>query len=137
MAPFGPSRLFLRSANAKDWISRMDQIEDNDLELERLPDNKSELDQKASKRAQDALEQQVKERTSQLSAINTQLINEIAERERAEIELTMVKDKLAADFKTMLRLHELSTRFLKSTELQPLLEEILDATIELLNADFG
>jgi PAS domain S-box-containing protein len=115
----------------------MDQIDDNDLELERLPHSESELDQKASKRAQDELEQQVKERTSQLSAINTQLINEIAERERAEIELTMVKDKLAADFKTMLRLHELSTRFLKSTELQPLLEEILDATIELLNADFG
>ncbi|HSE21142.1 MAG TPA: ATP-binding protein, partial [Pyrinomonadaceae bacterium] len=70
-------------------------------------------------------------------AINTQLINEIAERERAEIELTLVKDELAADLKTMLRLHELSTRLLKSTELQPLLEEILDATIELLNADFG
>ena len=115
----------------------MDQIDHNDLELERLPHSKSELDQKASKRAQDELEQQVKERTSQLSAINTQLINEIAERERAEIELTLVKDQLAADLKTMLRLHELSTRLLKSTELQPLLEEILDATIELLNADFG
>ena len=115
----------------------MDQIDYKDLGLERLSDSKSELDQKASKRAQDGLEQQVKERTRQLSAINTQLINEIAERERAEIELTMVKDELAADLKTMLRLHELSTRLLKSTELQPLLEEILDATIELLNADFG
>ena len=115
----------------------MDQIDDNDLELERLPHSKSKLDQKASKRAQDELEQQVKERTSQLSAINTQLINEIAERERAEIELTLVKDELAADLKTMIRLHELSTRLLASTELQPLLEEILEATIELLNADFG
>lgn len=115
----------------------MDQIDDNDLELERLPHSESEPDQKASKRAQDELEQQVKERTSQLSAINTQLINEIAERQRAEIELTLVKDELAADLKTMLRLHELSTRLLKSTELQPLLEEILDATIELLDADFG
>lgn len=115
----------------------MDQIDDKSLELERLPHSKSKLDQKASKRAPDELEQQVNERTTQLSAINTQLINEIAERERAEIELTLVKDELAADLKTMLRLHELSTRLLKSTELQPLLEEILDATIELLNADFG
>lgn len=115
----------------------MDQIDDKSLELERLPHSKSKLDQKASKRARDELEQQVNERTTQLSAINTQLINEIAERERAEIELTLVKDELAADLKTMLRLHELSTRLLKSTELQPLLEEILDATIELLNADFG
>ena len=115
----------------------MDQIDDKSLELERLPHSKSKLDQKASKRAPDELEQQVNERTTQLSAINTQLINEIAERERAEIELTLVKDELAADLKTMLRLHELSTRLLKSTELQPLLEEILDATIELLHADFG
>ena len=115
----------------------MHQIDDKSLELERLPHSKSKLDQKASKRAPDELEQQVNERTTQLSAINTQLINEIAERERAEIELTLVKDELAADLKTMLRLHELSTRLLKSTELQPLLEEILDATIELLHADFG
>ena len=112
-------------------------MDDNDLELELLPQSESELDQKASKRAPDELEQQVNERTTQLSAINPQLINEIAERERAEIELTLVKDELAADMKTMLRLHELSTRLLKSTELQPLLEDILDATIELLNADFG
>ena len=37
----------------------------------------------------------------------------------------------------MVRLHELSTRLFGSTALQPLLEEILDATIALLNADFG
>ncbi len=52
-------------------------------------------------------------------------------------ELTLLKDELEADLKNMIRLHELSTRLLASTELQPLLEEILDATIELLNADFG
>jgi PAS domain S-box-containing protein len=52
-------------------------------------------------------------------------------------ELTRVKDELEADLKNMIRLHELSTRLLASTELQPLLEEILEATIELLNADFG
>ena len=52
-------------------------------------------------------------------------------------ELTLLKDELEADLKNMIRLHELSTRLLASTELQPLLEEILEATIELLNADFG
>jgi len=66
-----------------------------------VPHSESELNQKASKRAQDRLEQQVKERTSRLSAINTQLANQIAERERAEIELTLVKDELAADLKTL------------------------------------
>src|SRR5678815_4154002 len=54
-----------------------------------------------------------------------------------DLELTLLKDELEADLKNMIRLHELSTRLLASTELQPLLEEILEATIELLNADFG
>jgi len=53
------------------------------------------------------------------------------------VELTLVKDELAADLKSMIRLHELSTRLHATTELQPLLEEILDAAIELLGADFG
>jgi uncharacterized protein YigA (DUF484 family) len=61
----------------------------------------------------------------------------LSDREYSKIELTLVKDELEADVKNMIRLHELSTRLLASTELQPLLEEILDATIELLNADFG
>jgi GAF domain-containing protein len=37
----------------------------------------------------------------------------------------------------MTRLHELSTRLLAKTDLQPVLEEVLDATISLLGADFG
>jgi GAF domain-containing protein len=37
----------------------------------------------------------------------------------------------------MRRLHELSTRLLGTTELQPLLEEVLDATMALQNAHFG
>jgi signal transduction histidine kinase len=75
--------------------------------------------------------------SSHLSAINKELVEEIAARERTEIELTLLKDELTADLNTMIRLHELSTRLLASTELQPLLEEILDATIDLLHADFG
>lgn len=115
----------------------MNKIDDNNPELERWLRAESEMDQVTSKRAQDELEQRVKEQTSQLSAINAKLINEITERERAAIELTLAKDETAADLKTMIRLHELSTRLLATTELQQLLEEILDATIELLHADFG
>jgi signal transduction histidine kinase len=44
---------------------------------------------------------------------------------------------LAAELIAMTRLHELSTRLLSNTELQPLLEEVLQATIEMQNADFG
>ena len=93
--------------------------------------------EEALRQARDELEHRVNDRTRQLSAINTELIKEITERERAEIELTIVKDELAADLKTMSRLHELSTRLLATPEVQSLLEEVLDAAIELLNADFG
>jgi signal transduction histidine kinase len=47
------------------------------------------------------------------------------------------KEELAADLVAMNRLHQLSTRLLSTTELHPLLEEVLDATMTLLNADFG
>ena len=52
-------------------------------------------------------------------------------------QLTAVKDELAAELAAMTRLHQLSTRLLARAELQPLLEEILDATMALLHADFG
>jgi PAS domain S-box-containing protein len=47
------------------------------------------------------------------------------------------RQELATELADMARLHELSTRLFASTALQPLLEEILDATMSLLNADFG
>lgn len=93
--------------------------------------------EEALKQTRDELEQRVDERTRQLSVSNAELIKEIAERERAEIELTLVKDELAADLKTMIRLHELSTRLLATGELEALLQEVLDAVIELLHGDFG
>jgi PAS domain S-box-containing protein len=45
--------------------------------------------------------------------------------------------ELASELTDMVRLHELSTRLSGSTALQPLLEEILKATMALLNADLG
>lgn len=77
------------------------------------------------------------ERTVELTRINDELKREIAQRETAEREALALKNELAADLKAMCRLHELSTRLLVTTELQPLFEEILAATIELQNADFG
>jgi PAS domain S-box-containing protein len=67
----------------------------------------------------------------------SKLIRDITERRKADEELRAVKDQLAAELTAMTRLHELSTRLLASTELQPLLEEVLDAMMALLNADFG
>ena len=93
--------------------------------------------EEALRRAHDELEQRVFERTEQLSAANAELGKEIVERKQAEAGLLALKDELAAEVTAMTRLHELSTRLLASTELQPLLEEVLDATIALLNADFG
>jgi PAS domain S-box-containing protein len=116
----------------------MNETDDTDLQLNHLVhDDRWTARPKTSWRVQDALEQRVNERTRRLSAIKTEMIREFSDREHSEIELTLVKDELAADLKNMIRLHELSTRLLASTELQPLLEEVLDATIELLNADFG
>jgi len=46
-------------------------------------------------------------------------------------------DELAVELAAMKRLHELSTRLLASNQFQPLVEEILSATVALQNADFG
>ncbi len=65
------------------------------------------------------------------------VLQDVTERKKAHEELLLVKDELAAELASMTRLHEWSTRLMASAELQPLLEEILYATIELQNADFG
>jgi signal transduction histidine kinase len=48
-----------------------------------------------------------------------------------------LQEELAAELRAMTRLHELSTRLLATAALQALLEEVLSATIELQDADFG
>jgi PAS domain S-box-containing protein len=58
--------------------------------------------------------------------------------------MTLLSRMLAAEIRNsaeeaegMVRLHEFSTRLLATTELQPMLEEVLNATIALQCADFG
>jgi len=89
------------------------------------------------KRSEDELERRVAERTRQLEAANQELRKEIIQRNRVEGERSALKDELAAELTAMTRLHQFNTRLLASAELQPLLEEILTATIALQNADFG
>jgi PAS domain S-box-containing protein len=65
------------------------------------------------------------------------LAREKSLRKLAEDAETRTKEELAAELSAMTRLHELSTRLLAESELQPMLEEVLDASIALLSADFG
>jgi PAS domain S-box-containing protein len=64
-------------------------------------------------------------------------VRDVTERKRGEQELLALRDELAAELRAMTRLHKLSTQLLKINQFQPLLEEVLDATIALQNADFG
>ncbi|MGE0521395.1 MAG: PAS domain S-box protein [Candidatus Binatia bacterium] len=49
----------------------------------------------------------------------------------------MTRDELVAELAAMRHLHQLSARLLASTTQQAMLEEFIDATMALLNADFG
>ena len=90
-----------------------------------------------------------------LRQANVALEKEIAEREQTQTtlaaardnferqvkehseELLAVKDELAAEQESMIRLHEFGTRMLATMELQPLLDEVLTASIAVQGADFG
>lgn len=65
------------------------------------------------------------------------IVTDITERKRAEEELLTLKGELSAELMAMTCLHEFSTHLLAIREFKPLLEEVLDATIALQDADFG
>ena len=67
----------------------------------------------------------------------TSLEREQGLRISAEKSEARAREELAAEVTATNRLHELSTRPLMKTEFQPLLEEVLAATVALQNADFG
>jgi signal transduction histidine kinase len=82
-------------------------------------------------------EQRIAELTGKLEGASEALKNEIVARNRVEAELLVLSAELAAELTAMSRLHEFSMRLLVNTALQPILEEVLSATIELQSADFG
>jgi PAS domain S-box-containing protein len=65
------------------------------------------------------------------------IARDITERKRAEAELLALKNRLTADLSAMTHLHELGSRLVATSELQPLLQEALDTSIGFLGADFG
>lgn len=82
------------------------------------------------RRTAEDLERRVAARTLELLQSNEQL-------RRQEVDLRALHEELAAELQAMTRLHALSTGIWEDRELQPLLAEVLDASIRLLNADFG
>jgi PAS domain S-box-containing protein len=91
----------------------------------------------ALRRVNEALEKEIverKEAQTALAAARDNLEIQVTERTAS---LLSVMDELAAELKAMTHLHELSTRLLETTEIQPLLEEVLASTITLNKADFG
>jgi PAS domain S-box-containing protein len=82
------------------------------------------------RRARNSLQRELSSRTEEMSQLNHELI---AERQT----LLSLKDELAGELKAMNQLHELSTRLLGHTEIEPLLKEVLEASMALLNAVFG
>ncbi len=95
-------------------------------------DAKAELARKnyELRRARNALQRELASRTEDLAQLAQELID-------SRKNLISTKDELAAELAAMNRLHELSTALLGQTELQPLLEEVMNATIALQNADMG
>jgi PAS domain S-box-containing protein len=65
------------------------------------------------------------------------LVQDITTRKRAERETRALRDALATELLGMTRLHEFSTRLLAETNLQRLLEDVLDAIVALQSADLG
>lgn len=74
--------------------------------------------------------------TGRIVAAST-ITRDITKRKQAEAELLALKDRLAADLAAMTHLHALGARLLTTTELQPLLQDALAASMAFLGADFG
>ena len=84
----------------------------------------------STQRAREALQKELRSHDDDVASLTQQLI---ASRQA----LQELKDELVAELTAMTRLHEFSSKLAAITELQPLLEEVLNATIALQNADFG
>jgi PAS domain S-box-containing protein len=65
------------------------------------------------------------------------LIHDISERKRAATRLRASDSQLAAELAEVNRLYELSARLIAARDLPSALDEVLDAAIALLDADYG
>jgi hypothetical protein len=83
------------------------------------------------------LERRIAERTSQLTIANESLRDEVFQRRRAQEESLALKDELAEELDAMTRLHQFTTCILATPDLQSVLQDVLNESIELQNADFG
>ncbi|WP_323140876.1 PAS domain-containing hybrid sensor histidine kinase/response regulator [Massilia phyllosphaerae] len=65
------------------------------------------------------------------------LVRDISERKAMLSQLHATESRFAAELEEMTRLHQLSSRLLATRDLSSALDEVLDAAITLLGADFG
>lgn len=65
------------------------------------------------------------------------IFSDITERKRIEKELALASDCLAADLADISRLQEIGTRLVQMEDMSSLLNEILQAAIEITDADMG
>ncbi len=65
------------------------------------------------------------------------IIEDITARKTTEAELDALRRRLAADLNSMVRLHQISTRFFQEANLGALLEESLETAIDITGADMG
>src|SRR5207253_10428342 len=65
------------------------------------------------------------------------VVVDITEQKRTEGELRSAREELTAQIADLTKLLQLSGRLSASLELQPVLDEVLDAVVQLQNADMG
>ena len=65
------------------------------------------------------------------------IIEDITARKNTEAELDALRRRLDADLNSMVRLHQISTKFFREADLRALLEESLETAIDITGADMG
>ncbi len=65
------------------------------------------------------------------------IIEDITTRKNTEAELDALRRRLGADLNSMVRLHQISTKFFREADLRALLEESLETAIDITGADMG
>ena len=78
----------------------------------------------------------VKDRTGKIIGVS-KIARDITQRKHADNAIKALNAQLQADLAAMIRMQELSTRMIQAGAFSELLEEILDAGIEITGADMG